>query len=106
MSNQEKIPGWAFCILRAIPHYKSLDLWVYRWIYRLSLELWVIVGFMRNNIKNTQNRPLCQKNALMVKKILYSFYYQSVDFRIIGDIILAVPNGGLAQLVRAHASHA
>ena len=72
MPNQELFPGWAFCIFSVIFHYKSLelwgyrwicgvslDLWGYRWIYGLSLELWVIVGFMRNNITNTQNRPLC-----------------------------------------------
>ena len=47
MPNQELFPGWAFCIFRAIPHYKSLELWGYRWICEvivrlmvLSLDLW------------------------------------------------------------------
>lgn len=66
MPNQDPIPGWEFCIFMAISHYKSLELWGYRWIcgaivrlMGLSLELWVIVEFMRTNTANTQNRPLC-----------------------------------------------
>jgi hypothetical protein len=41
MPNQELFPGWAFCIFRSFPHYKSLDLWVIvrivgnRWIYMI-----------------------------------------------------------------------
>ena len=32
MPNRDPFPGWAFCIFRAISHYKSLELWSYRWI--------------------------------------------------------------------------
>ena len=49
------IPGWAFCGIRAISHYKSLELWGYRWIcggivrlMGLSLDLWVIVRIVGN----------------------------------------------------------
>ena len=55
MPNQVLFPGWAFCIFRTISHYKSLDLWGYRWNCRvivrlmcLSLDLWVIVRIVGN----------------------------------------------------------
>jgi len=55
MPNQELFPGWAFCIFRAISHYKSLELWGHRWICGvivrlmvLSFDLWVIVRIVGN----------------------------------------------------------
>lgn len=69
MPNQELFPGWALCIFRAIPHYKSLELWGYRWIcgvivrlMGLSLELCVIVGFM-SIIINTMHQVFWQKKT-------------------------------------------
>ena len=56
MPSRDLFPGWALCIFRSFPHYKSLDLWGYRWNYGLSLQLWVIVGVVGNNIPRTQNR--------------------------------------------------
>ena len=39
MPNQELFPSWAFCILGTIFHYKSLELWGYRWICGVIVRL-------------------------------------------------------------------